>query len=162
MFFPVLSHHALSPQQVPTRSIHKRSKRQGHTLRAGADATVSAAASVSSSSSPASSDLQQLKAELRASLEGVERGIFGAQASKRQEVALLVEALEAANPLVAPVRHLERLAGDWRLLYTTIQITVGVRELAAACGCVALHAAACIPELRAAAGMPEMAHTVTA
>lgn len=36
----------------------------------------------------------------------------------------LVAALEAANPLPEPLRCMERVAGDWRLLYTTTAITV--------------------------------------
>jgi hypothetical protein len=40
-------------------------------------------------------------------------------------VLAVVSALEAINPLPQPLKHMERLAGDWRLLYTTITITVG-------------------------------------
>ena len=39
----------------------------------------------------------------------------------------LVEALEAANPLPAPAQSLAAVAGDWRLLYSTIVIT-GVKK----------------------------------
>jgi hypothetical protein len=47
-----------------------------------------------------------------------------AQAAKRQEVAAIVSALEARNPLQQPTAHLERVEGTWDLLYTTISITV--------------------------------------
>lgn len=47
------------------------------------------------------------------------------QAAKRQKVAAVVESLEALNPLQQPTQHLDRVAGSWNLLYTTITITVG-------------------------------------
>jgi hypothetical protein len=46
------------------------------------------------------------------------------QSAKRQEVADIIEALEALNPLQQPTQHLDQLAGKWVLLYTTITITV--------------------------------------
>jgi hypothetical protein len=46
------------------------------------------------------------------------------QSSKRQEVAGIIESLEALNPLQQPTQHLDQLAGKWVLLYTTITITV--------------------------------------
>lgn len=56
------------------------------------------------------------------------------QAAKRQAIHAIIEDLEHHNPLAAPTEHLERVAGDWRLLYTTISITgikktrLGLRE----------------------------------
>jgi hypothetical protein len=50
------------------------------------------------------------------------------QSAKRQEVAEIVEALEALNPLQQPTQHLDQLAGKWVLLYTTITITVSATE----------------------------------
>eukprot|EP00877_Chromochloris_zofingiensis_P009407 jgi/Chrzof1/471/Cz01g17010.t1 len=67
-------------------------------------------------------------------MQGLDRGIFGVQAAKHQAVVHLIEAMEAVNPLHAPVNHLDRVQGDWRLLYTTIHITgskktkLGLRE----------------------------------
>eukprot|EP00882_Tetradesmus_deserticola_P009697 GHRQ01010239.1.p1 GENE.GHRQ01010239.1~~GHRQ01010239.1.p1 ORF type:complete len:243 (+),score=140.18 GHRQ01010239.1:95-730(+) len=68
-----------------------------------------------------------LKQQLRDAVQGIDRGIFGVQSAKRQEVAALVEALEALNPLQQPTQHLDQLAGKWLLLYTTITIT-GIRK----------------------------------
>lgn len=45
------------------------------------------------------------------------------QAAKRATIHGLIETLESQNPLAQPTAHLERVAGDWRLLYTTITIT---------------------------------------
>lgn len=62
-----------------------------------------------------------------------------AQAAKRQAVAELVVQLEALNPLEAPTQHLEQVAGDWRLLYTTITITVSaMAEMPCMHGCIYL------------------------
>ncbi|KAI8473929.1 MAG: plastid lipid-associated protein/fibrillin conserved domain-containing protein [Monoraphidium minutum] len=62
-----------------------------------------------------------------AELEGIDRGIFGTTSAKREAVLAHVAALEALNPDPSPLRRMERLAGDWRLLYTTITIT-GVKK----------------------------------
>jgi hypothetical protein len=48
------------------------------------------------------------------------------QAAKRQEIAAILEQLETLNPLQQPTQHLDRVSGDWNLLYTTISITVCV------------------------------------
>ncbi|KAF6256783.1 hypothetical protein COO60DRAFT_79493 [Scenedesmus sp. NREL 46B-D3] len=68
-----------------------------------------------------------LKQQLREAVQGIDRGIFGVQSAKRQEVAAIIEALEALNPLQQPTQHLDQLAGKWVLLYTTITIT-GIRK----------------------------------
>jgi hypothetical protein len=52
------------------------------------------------------------------------------QAAKREAIAALVSQLEGHNPLQQPTRHLQQVAGAWRLLYTTITITVGARSRA--------------------------------
>ncbi len=51
-------------------------------------------------------------------------GLLCEQAAKLQEILALLDKLEASNPLLNPTEHLEQVAGDWRLLYTTITITV--------------------------------------
>jgi hypothetical protein len=47
------------------------------------------------------------------------------QSAKREAVLGLVAQLEGLNPTPRPLQHMERLQGDWRLLFTTITITVG-------------------------------------
>jgi hypothetical protein len=44
------------------------------------------------------------------------------QSGERAELAALVSALEAHSPLSAPTASLSAVAGDWRLLYTTVTI----------------------------------------
>ena len=46
------------------------------------------------------------------------------QAAEREQILQLVARLEAGNPLPEPTRHLERLAGSWQVLFSTIPITV--------------------------------------
>eukprot|EP00897_Mesotaenium_endlicherianum_P006656 jgi/Mesen1/6018/ME000306S05288 len=55
------------------------------------------------------------------------RGIFGVQSSKKAEIESLVAELEALNPLPRPTDSLELVAGEWRLLYSTISI-LGARR----------------------------------
>jgi hypothetical protein len=69
-------------------------------------------------------DVAALKAQLRAAVEGTDRGVFGVPAAKRAEVLAAVEALEARSPVAAPLERMDLLAGSWRLLFTTITITV--------------------------------------
>ena len=56
-----------------------------------------------------------------------------AQSAKREAVLALVSQLEALNPTPQPLQHMDRLEGDWRLLYSTITITVrgGPRDTSA-------------------------------
>lgn len=76
----------------------------------------------------------EVKQALQHSLQGLNRGIFGAKAAQRDEILGLVSQLEQQNTLLQPTENLQRLAGDWRLLYTTITITgskrtkLGLRE----------------------------------
>jgi hypothetical protein len=71
----------------------------------------------------AEADRDAAKAALRAALDGTERGIFGLQKTQRNGIHALVEALEAANPCPQPLHdHMDSVAGEWRLLYTTVQI----------------------------------------
>jgi len=46
------------------------------------------------------------------------------QATELGQIKVLVELLEAENPLLDPTRHLELLAGEWGVLFTTIKVTV--------------------------------------
>eukprot|EP00879_Flechtneria_rotunda_P032978 GHRR01036485.1.p1 GENE.GHRR01036485.1~~GHRR01036485.1.p1 ORF type:complete len:151 (+),score=36.31 GHRR01036485.1:88-540(+) len=79
---------------------------------------------LTAASSIQQAEASKLKQQLYEVVQGIDRGIFGVPASKRQEVAAVVEALEAVNPLQNPTQHLEQVAGSWHLLYTTISITV--------------------------------------
>ncbi|MEW5302026.1 MAG: hypothetical protein WDW38_008655 [Sanguina aurantia] len=62
------------------------------------------------------------------------RVIFGAQAAKKSSIHGLIEQLESINPLAAPTQSMDRVAGSWRLLYSTISISgvkrtkLGLRE----------------------------------
>jgi len=62
------------------------------------------------------------KESLLAAVVTTERGIFGMKKAERVELAELVEAVEAVNPLPNPTEHLEQVVGNWRLIYTTVQI----------------------------------------
>lgn len=46
------------------------------------------------------------------------------QAAKKAELHKLIADLEAQNPVPAPIDNLELVEGNWRLLYSTITITV--------------------------------------
>eukprot|EP00878_Enallax_costatus_P043732 GHUV01051795.1.p1 GENE.GHUV01051795.1~~GHUV01051795.1.p1 ORF type:complete len:158 (+),score=34.85 GHUV01051795.1:274-747(+) len=107
---------------VPTLCLQKRRQ----SSLAAPQASQQAAAS-SSSTPIAAGDAASLKQQLRQSIEGINRGIFGVPAAKRQEVAAVVDSLEALNPLQQPTQHLDQVAGSWNLLYTTITIT-GVKK----------------------------------
>jgi hypothetical protein len=79
-------------------------------------------------SPPPAADLAALKAELRDAVAGLDRGIFGAPAARRERADLAARALEAVNPTRDPLtERMDLVAGDWLLLYTTIAIT-GVRK----------------------------------
>ncbi|GBF91412.1 hypothetical protein Rsub_04152 [Raphidocelis subcapitata] len=86
-----------------------------------------AAAPPAAAAAAAGGGAEEVKKELRAALEGLDRGIFGTTAAKREAVLSLVARLEALNPLPQPLRRMDALAGEWRLLYTTIAIT-GVKK----------------------------------
>jgi hypothetical protein len=46
------------------------------------------------------------------------------QAARKQQIHGLISALEQQSPVKEPTQHLDRVAGSWRLLYTTINIKV--------------------------------------
>ncbi|KAG2442449.1 hypothetical protein HXX76_002535 [Chlamydomonas incerta] len=84
--------------------------------------------------SPVNSEVQGIKQQLTAELEGLDRGIFGVPAAKKARILALISELEQHNAQKAPTSDLELVKGDWRLLYSTITITgakrtkLGLRE----------------------------------
>ncbi|KAG1663395.1 hypothetical protein FOA52_011673 [Chlamydomonas sp. UWO 241] len=77
---------------------------------------------------------QELKASLAHELIGLDRGIFGVPAAKKAALNAMLTELEGQNPIAAPVDDIDKIAGAWRLLYSTIAITglkrtkLGLRE----------------------------------
>ncbi|KAG0570470.1 hypothetical protein M758_6G158400 [Ceratodon purpureus] len=68
------------------------------------------------------SSVEDLKAALLGSLEGLNRGIFGVQNARKAEVESLLQLLEAASPSPRPTDDLDKVKGEWKLLYSTISI----------------------------------------
>lgn len=66
--------------------------------------------------------VHQLKTSLTDALQGVNRGVFGVSNARKQLIEQLIESLEHVNPVPRPTEHLEKLKGEWRLLYSTISI----------------------------------------
>ncbi|XP_028243888.1 probable plastid-lipid-associated protein 7, chloroplastic isoform X2 [Glycine soja] len=66
--------------------------------------------------------LAQKKRELYQAVEGINRGIFGIPSTKKSEIESLVKQLESLNPTPFPTLELEKVAGCWRLVYSTISI----------------------------------------
>jgi hypothetical protein len=60
-------------------------------------------------------------------MDGGRVAIMPWQAAKKAAIIQLIEALEAQNPVPRPTDNLALAAGDWKLLYSTITITVGGR-----------------------------------
>lgn len=61
------------------------------------------------------------------------------QAQDRDRILGLAAELERHNPLPDATRHLDRVAGRWRLLFSTITILVWMRtlcEMASSCATV--------------------------
>ncbi|XLR47281.1 hypothetical protein S83_031941 [Arachis hypogaea] len=54
--------------------------------------------------------------------QGINRGIFGLPSSKKFEIESLVQQLESQNPTPEPTLELDKVAGCWRLVYSTITI----------------------------------------
>ncbi|KAH1251181.1 putative plastid-lipid-associated protein 7, chloroplastic [Glycine max] len=54
--------------------------------------------------------------------QGINRGIFGIPATKKSEIERLVKQIESLNPTPCPTLELEKVAGCWRLVYSTISI----------------------------------------
>ncbi|KAI4345129.1 hypothetical protein L6164_012286 [Bauhinia variegata] len=66
--------------------------------------------------------LAQNKRELYQALQGINRGILGIPSAKKSEIETLVKQLESQNPTPNPTLQLEKVAGCWRLVYSTISI----------------------------------------
>ncbi|XP_061345375.1 fibrillin protein 5 homolog isoform X1 [Gastrolobium bilobum] len=79
--------------------------------------------------------LVQKKRELYQAVEGIKWGIFGLPSAKKSEIESLVKQLESQNPTPHPTLELEKVAGCWRLVYSTISILgakrtkLGLREI---------------------------------
>ncbi|GAX79758.1 hypothetical protein CEUSTIGMA_g7199.t1 [Chlamydomonas eustigma] len=75
-----------------------------------------------------------IKSELSEVLVGLDRGIFGVNAAKKEKIVALVTELESLNPDTKPLDDLSKVQGNWKLLYSTITITgskrtkLGLRE----------------------------------
>nr|XP_016514360.1 PREDICTED: probable plastid-lipid-associated protein 7, chloroplastic isoform X1 [Nicotiana tabacum] len=67
-------------------------------------------------------DASQIKIELYDALQGINRGIFGASSDKKSEIEELVKQLESQNPTPEPTSSLDKVAGSWKLIYSTISI----------------------------------------
>jgi len=68
-----------------------------------------------------------VKRELLAAIEGTNRGIGGVPAEKRRGILELIARLEELQPAESPTDDLQRVAGAWKLLFSTISIT-GLRR----------------------------------
>ncbi|PSS26671.1 Plastid-lipid-associated protein [Actinidia chinensis var. chinensis] len=64
----------------------------------------------------------QIKTDLFQALQGINRGIFGVPFAKKSEIEGLVKLLESNNPTPQPTLFLDKVAGGWRLVYSTITI----------------------------------------
>ncbi|XP_076919591.1 fibrillin-5, chloroplastic-like [Bidens hawaiensis] len=63
-----------------------------------------------------------LKAQINNTLQGINRGIFGIPSEKKSEIEDMVKVLESLNPNPNPTVDLDKLAGCWKLVYSTITI----------------------------------------
>ncbi|XP_006351023.1 probable plastid-lipid-associated protein 7, chloroplastic isoform X1 [Solanum tuberosum] len=64
----------------------------------------------------------QVKIQLYDALQGINRGIFGVSSDKKFEIEELVKQLESQNPTFEPTSSLDKVAGNWKLIYSTISI----------------------------------------
>ncbi|KAK9864692.1 hypothetical protein WJX84_007382 [Apatococcus fuscideae] len=77
----------------------------------------------------------EIKQKISRALEGLNRGIFGIQASRQAAILSLVEDLEQHTMVSEPTEHLQTVQGCWRLLFSTIKIQgvkktrLGLREV---------------------------------
>ncbi|XP_060185409.1 fibrillin-5, chloroplastic isoform X1 [Lycium barbarum] len=69
-----------------------------------------------------SQSASQIKIQLYDALQGINRGIFGVSSDKKSEIEELVKQLESQNPIPEPTLSLDKVAGSWRLIYSTISI----------------------------------------
>ncbi|OWM76394.1 hypothetical protein CDL15_Pgr028264 [Punica granatum] len=66
--------------------------------------------------------VHMIKSRLYQAVDGINRGIFGVTSAKRSEIEGLVKLLESQNPTPDPTASLDKVAGCWKLLYSTITI----------------------------------------
>lgn len=52
--------------------------------------------------------------------------MFSVQSAKKAAIHGLIEQLECINPLAAPTQSMEKVSGSWKLLYSTICISVSL------------------------------------
>lgn len=115
------------PHQCKTYSISLVSKR----LRVLQAAAVAQLASKSSTSTPEQDDgvdANELKAILLDSFYGTERGL-SVSSEARAEISELITQLEAKNPNPAPTEAIDKLSGEWTLLYTINSELIGLLGL---------------------------------
>ncbi|CAM8907601.1 unnamed protein product [Rhodiola kirilowii] len=70
----------------------------------------------------ATKDTSAVKAHLYQALQGINRGIFGITSEKKMEIEGLIKLLESQNPTADPTGDLDKLVGNWKLVYSTITI----------------------------------------
>ncbi|GIM12285.1 hypothetical protein Vretimale_15651 [Volvox reticuliferus] len=125
----------LSQRKLPSRAPHvvPLRARVSHVMRASSNGfNTYVISSLELSKNLAAVD--QVKTQLLSELVGLDRGIFGAPAAKKARILALIGELEKHNTQTTPTANLESVAGDWRLLYSTITITgakrtkLGLRE----------------------------------
>ncbi|KAK4359797.1 hypothetical protein RND71_022026 [Anisodus tanguticus] len=88
--------------------------------RFGQQRTISAAEQQNVEVSQSTSS--QIKIQLYDALQGINRGIFGVSSDKKSEIEGLVKQLESQNPTLEPTLSLDKVAGSWKLIYSTISI----------------------------------------
>ncbi|GLC38637.1 hypothetical protein PLESTB_000454900 [Pleodorina starrii] len=107
--------------------------RRSHAARSSSNGFRSSVVATVEPSGPTGGP-HEIKTQLLSELEGLDRGIFGVPAAKKARILALIAELEKHNTQTAPTANLETVAGDWRLLYSTITITgakrtkLGLRE----------------------------------
>ncbi|XP_019177528.1 PREDICTED: probable plastid-lipid-associated protein 7, chloroplastic isoform X2 [Ipomoea nil] len=79
--------------------------------------------------------VSQIKDDLFDAFRGMNRGIFGVPSEKKNRIEQLVMLLESQNPTPEPTLCLDKVAGSWKLVYSTITILgprrtkLGLRDL---------------------------------
>ncbi|XP_028797860.1 probable plastid-lipid-associated protein 7, chloroplastic isoform X2 [Neltuma alba] len=66
--------------------------------------------------------LSHCKTALYEAVQGINRGIFGITSAKKSEIDNIVKQLESSSPTPDPTHNLDKMAGCWRLVYSTITI----------------------------------------
>ncbi|XP_031116049.1 fibrillin-5, chloroplastic isoform X1 [Ipomoea triloba] len=124
---------AHTPLFSPTHCISKKkSSRFGQ--RVATSSIKSAQQSVGMSGSDFLT-VSQIKDGLFDAFRGMNRGIFGVPSEKKNRIEELVMLLESQNPTPEPTLCLDKVAGSWKLVYSTITILgsrrtkLGLRDL---------------------------------